>query len=201
MGMTSVIDEAEKAPSTDSSAQTKQAAPEDIKSEIAEGTFLSWISRHIRRRKRLSGTDKFTSDGVMPKTTKKGNEDAQQESDSSGKKKAGSADDKQWQLINQVPQAVEISTSGPEPTLRIPPFGRVIISQTALENYHLEEWLSRGVLVKEQKVKQADQPEQVLLIIWGGGFFTRDFSGLSHGVLASSLIGHHRMRGGYGQSG
>jgi hypothetical protein len=44
-----------------------------------------------------------------------------------------------WEIINQVPQAIEISSKGNEPTRLIPPFGRVTISQHELDDYLLEE--------------------------------------------------------------
>ncbi len=186
--MTSETNKTDKDPSGDRPIKENQTGSKDAESRIPEESLMSWFDRYVLKRTRFSDTAEFTSDNsqtIELETEVEGSDAARVKSGSQGVKNVGSVlkgggtkEEKQWELVNQVPQAVEITTSGSEPTMRIPPFGRVTISQSELEKYHLEEWITRGILVKELKEKEEMPPEQILLIIWGGGFL---YSGIFWG--------------------
>lgn len=84
-------------------------------------------------------------------------------------------DEKTWELKNQVPQTVEISSNGAKPPKRIPPFGSLVIKESELGNYPLEEWISKGVLEITETVDPEPPAEQILLLIWAGGLFYSGF--------------------------
>ena len=169
--MTSEKNEHGENSTEDSPTEDVQTEPPPTRPESPVRVLFSRFSRRFRPRTQFSFASEPASDSdepFQPEPVIQAGEVVQAGNDRT-------KDDKTWELTNQMPQAVEISSTGTEPPKRIPPFGRVTLTSSELGHYPMEEWISRGVLEKTEAVEPEFPPEQILLMIWGAGLFYSGF--------------------------